>query len=136
MIQFYALSVVLNIVGGYALLSAGIKDRGDPFDGLRAFARGEVFRLLVGFFSGVVALFKLLTAVEGDIPVIGDLFPSLTGLLCGTSLLLEYYFSKSSVTSKGLDRLKGFFLGRRKIIGILGIVAGIGHFIFPRVLFL
>jgi hypothetical protein len=136
MIQFYLLSILCNLLGGYALFVAGAGAREDPFEPLRAFTRGEAFRLTVGMLSGVTALFKLLTAIEGDVPVIGDMVPALSGMACGISLLLEYYCSKSQVSSKALERLKSVFIKRRKAIGLLSIIAALAHFVFPRVVFL
>lgn len=136
MIQFYFLSIVLNLLGGYALVSM---DDGGPLGGaesLNALFRGEIARLLLGVLSVAVGFFKLLTVVRGDVPVVGDLIPALAGLSVGVSLLVDYYKSRSTV-DKPLP--KGFelvFVKNRRYIGYAAMVAAALHFLFPTVLFL
>jgi hypothetical protein len=136
MIQFYFLSVFLNVLAGIALVSADYPEGGAPLPGLRSFLRGDSFSLAAGTLSIATGIFKFLTPVEGDIPVIGDILPALSGLASGFSLLLGYYSAKSAVASKTMENLKKIFIEKRRTFGIIGISAGILHFVFPRIVLL
>jgi hypothetical protein len=136
MIQFYFLSVFLNVLAGIALLSADYPEGSSPFSGLRSFFRSDSFSLTAGTLSIAAGIFKFLTPIEGDVPVIGDLLPALSGLSSGFSLLLGYYCAKSAVSSKTMDRLKRIFIEKRKTLGIIALTAGILHFVFPRIILL
>ncbi len=136
MIQFYFLSVFLNAAAGLALASRNDGATTGPLAGLRAFLSGDAPRLIVGSLSVVTAVFKFLTPVEGDVPVIGDLAPALAGLLSGVALLLDYYRSKSDVASPGLERVFKLILGRRRALGVAALAAAALHFVFPRIVLL
>lgn len=136
MMQFYLLSVLLNLVGGYALYSTKKPDGGNAFDGVRVFLRQETFRLVIGLLGCIVGLFKLLTVTDGDIPVIGDFSAALIGLLVGFTLLFEFYRNHSTLASKRADRIERLLLANSHIVGAAGMAAAVVHFLFPRVLFL
>ncbi|HSV56957.1 MAG TPA: hypothetical protein VLH39_07600 [Magnetospirillaceae bacterium] len=136
MIQFYFLSVLLNIVGGYALLVQGGGDKGTSFDGVRTFLRDMTVRLVLGVLTIVVGFFKLLTVMRGDIPIVGDFLPAVAGMATGFSLLLEFYRSNSNVTTETLERMDRILTSNRRIVGISSIVIGFVHFLFASVLFL
>ena len=110
-------------------LQTAINARGTFFD-------DGTFRLVVAILAGLTGIFKLLSAVQNDVPVIGDLFPALAGLAACGALLVEFYSSRASVGLKLPEPLTGVFVGGRKYIGIFCVIAGVLHFIFPRVLFL
>jgi len=136
MVQFYLLSVLINIVSGYALASARTEPKGTKADGIREFFKDTTIRLVLGILCTTVGFFKLLTVMRGDIPVVGDLLPSLAGLASGFTLLLEFYKSNSNVTTDALERLDGIFVANQRIIGIATMIIGFAHFLFPNVLFL
>jgi hypothetical protein len=134
--QFYLLSVVMNLVGGYMLHSDGKPDKGNAFDGVRAFLRVETCRLVVGVMAFVTGLFKLLTVTDGDIPVIGDFGAALVGILVGFSLVFEFYRKHTTLSTKNSELLEKIFLSKKNVVGIAGMCASMVHFVFPRVLFL
>ncbi len=136
MMQFYLLSVIMNLCGGYALYSEGKADRGNAFDGVRAFLGLENFRLVTGILCMITGVFKLLTVTDGDIPIIGDFSPALIGLLVGFTLLFEFYRKHSSLSSPKTQRLEAIFLKNKGYVGMAGMAASLIHFVFPRVLFL
>ena len=94
------------------------------------------FRLVVAILSGLTGVLKLLSTVQNDVPVIGDLIPAVAGLAACFALLIEFYIQKSKVELKLPAFLTTVFIGGRKYLGIFCIIAGVLHFIFPRVLFL
>ncbi|MBL8968267.1 MAG: hypothetical protein JNG85_14770 [Spirochaetaceae bacterium] len=91
MIQFYFLSILLNVVGGYALAIDATHRSSPAVDGLRAFLRDPTVRLVIGILTIVTGAFKLLAVVRGDIPVVGDFVPAVAGLAVGATILLELY---------------------------------------------
>ncbi|MBN2874058.1 MAG: hypothetical protein JXM71_03095 [Spirochaetales bacterium] len=136
MVQFYLLSVLMNIAAGYALVSFATEPKGTKVDGVREFMKDGTIRLIVGILGTTVGFFKLLTVMRGDIPVVGDFLPSIAGIVAGFTLLLEFYRANSNVTTSSIDKLDAIFIANRKLIGIVSIVAGFAHFLFPNVLFL
>ncbi|TFG83038.1 MAG: hypothetical protein E4H20_06435 [Spirochaetales bacterium] len=136
MIQFYLLSVVMNLVAGYALFSSDTESKGGILDGVREFTRDQTIRLIMGILTFIVGFFKLLTVMRGDIPVVGDLLPSLAGMAAGISLLLEFYRSNANVTTDTLDKLDRVFVANRRIVGIVAMSSALVHFLFANVLFL
>lgn len=144
MLQFYFLSIMLNLVSGMILLygkNFAEKGAAQARPGLNIFGEGSVFddrtfRLVVGILTMFVGLMKLLSVVHNDVAVVGDLIPALAGLVCGFSLILEYVMSR---TKEGLELpsfMRIVFVENRKYIGIFGIAAAVLHFTFPEVILL
>lgn len=136
MIQFYLLSVLLNIVAGYALYSYESEPRGSLFDGIRVFLKDQTVRLIMGILTFTVGFFKLLTVMRGDVPVVGDLLPSVAGMAVGVTLLLEFYRSTANVSTDAIDKLDKIFIANKRLVGIVAMVSGLVHFLFANVLFL
>jgi hypothetical protein len=82
------------------------------------------------------ALVKLLTSFPGAVPILGDLIPSVAGLLGGASLLIEYYITQSPSEAKLNPKLETIFIANKKYIGILCILSALLHFLFPKVILL
>ena len=135
MMQFYFLSIVLNFFAGYALVFDP-EARSGTLEGVRELLRKETVRLVLGLLTASVGLFKLISAVRGDVPVIGDLFPSLAGVLSGFSLVLEYYRARTTLHVEFSDKLHLIFVKNSKWLGIGAMTASFAHFLFPTVLFL
>ena len=137
MLQFYFLSVLMNALAGYILFfghSDGVLDFRCGFS-----VKSETFRLVVGILSAFTGLFKLLSSIEGDLPLIGDLIPAAAGVLCGFILIFEYYSIRSAARSFEEDsgkKIDGFLIANKKLIGAIAIVAAVLHFLFPTVLLL
>jgi hypothetical protein len=136
MVQFYLLSVLLNIVAGYSLISFETSSKGTKFDGIREYLKDSTTRLILGILCSTVGFFKLLTVMRGDIPVVGDFIPSVAGMAAGFTLLLEFYRANSNVTTTTLDKLDSIFVANRRIVGIVSVSSGLVHFLFANVLFL
>lgn len=136
MIQFYALSVFLTILAGYALVSRDAPQRGTATDGIRSFLSDRIVRLILGIMSTSVGFFKLLAVMRGDIPVVGDLLPAAAGMASGFTLLLEFYRDSSEVKSELVAKLEGALLDKSRLIGIAAMATGFIHFLFAQVIFL
>ena len=133
MLQFYFLSVFLNAFVGYLLFFEG----NDVFELKNIFQGSETFTLVLGILSALTGLLKLLSPVEGDMPVMGDIVPAVTGFICGFILLFEFYNRRSSLeNSEQTEKINRVFIGNKKIIGAAAIIVAVLHFLFPRVLLL
>jgi len=135
MLQFYFLSVLLNALAGYILISGddvGVLEFKSSFS-----LKDETLRLVTGILSVVTGLLKILSPVEGDVPVVGDLVPAITGFLAGFVLIFEYYRGRTSLEiTANVDRIDRILVSNKKIIGVAAIIAAGLHFLFPKVLLL
>lgn len=94
------------------------------------------FRLIIAILTFITGLMMLLTPIQDDVRVVGDLIPAIAGLAGGFALLLEYYSGKSAQAASLPKVLVNIFVGGKRYLGVVCILAGILHFIFPKVLFL
>ncbi|HNY22170.1 MAG TPA: hypothetical protein PKO22_08490 [Treponemataceae bacterium] len=137
MLQFYFLSILLNAIIGYMLVYA---DRESldivPDARVPAIVHDETFRLVLGILTAVTGFFKLLTPVRGDIPVIGDLFPALTGLAGGFAVLYEYYKTRTTVDEEALPPFVRKIIDGKRYVGVACLMAAAFHFLFPTIPFL
>lgn len=132
MIQLYALSVFANVLTG--LLVASEAGEGTGFFGqLRKLFEENNLKFSLGVASLVIAVFKLLGPIEGDVPVIGDLLPVLAGLATGSILLFDFFRASSTIKSTTVERLEGLIVDYRKTVGIAAAAAGALHFFVPTV---
>ncbi|MGN0730069.1 hypothetical protein [Treponema sp.] len=148
MVQFYFLSVLLNIFAGLILVYGKnlIVQKQDSFDdeiesdkrisfgGLNFDSPG--FRLVVGVLCVFVGVMKILSVFRNDVPVVGDLLPVAAGFFSGASILLEYYIYTSSEIDSVPPAVCKVFIDSRKIIGAGCILIGILHFVFPQAMLL
>ena len=177
MIQFYFLSVLINIIAGLILIygidlteneaavpsvsTSGTTDFSEDIDDEDPFAdldsasspassaagdeasrtsvmkgvNNPVFRLVIGVLAVFIGFMKILSVFSGDLPIIGDILPAFAGLLGGASLLIEYFVS-SSDSIYVPDNIQTVFIDSRKSIGVICVVAGLLHFILPKVILL
>lgn len=139
MIQFYFLSVLLNILGGYALAAKKNEPASAILRGTQLIISDKGLRLALAVLSLAVGLLKLLFALRGDIPIIGDFLPAIAGMVVGAALLLELSdkadlpFMKEGTLGARIEKI---LVSYRVPIGYAGIIAGVAHFLFPMVLFL
>jgi uncharacterized membrane-anchored protein len=96
----------------------------------------ETIRLVLGILTLVSGLLKLLSSIQGDIPVIGDLLPAVLGLLAGFILIFDYYRTKTSIGSEKSELIEGIIEKNKRWLGFVTIASAILHFLFPTVLFL
>ena len=132
MLPFYYLSVTTNLIMGFILVFSA-KNK-EEFNVKYPFLRDPTFLLVLLIFTGISAVFKLLSPVGGSMLLIGDLIPALSGFL-GCTVFLDRWIqaSKSQLT------LPAFFtriVDFEQIIGFCCLFAGITHLLFSQVLFL
>lgn len=132
MLPFYFLSVTTNLMmGGILLLSA--KDK-EEFSIKYPLLNNPTFLLVLLIFSGISAVFKLLSPVEGNTPIIGDIVPALSGVL-GCIVFFERWV-KASENQLTLPPFFARILTFEQPIGFFCLFAGVTHLLFSSVLFL
>lgn len=153
MLQFYFLSILLNLVTGLVLFCEKDQVQDDLLDGefsfsedgaeggtsgnpILGFMESKNFKLVLGVLGVLVGLLKLLSVVQNDVPVIGDLFPAVAGLMGGFCVLLQFYMETNSIDYAPNGLLQMIFVENRRTIGICCLVVATLHFVFPKVLFL
>ncbi|MDR2535504.1 MAG: hypothetical protein LBD29_05660 [Treponema sp.] len=135
MIQFYFLSILCNATAGYILISdreQGDKNAIDTDPTISA--KQDTFRLVLGILTMITGLFKLLSVIQGDLPVVGDIIPALLGFGSGSVLLVKYYRKNTTFEPKTFSLFELFLDRYKKQIGYLAVGAAILHFLFPQAL--
>jgi hypothetical protein len=131
MVQVYLLLVVLNLLAGLVLARGGLKVARPAWDSFFTALDSKLARGILGaatFLSGFVGLIFVL---PGDQLFVGDLFPSLTALLSGTILVLDFY-QKEPPPPENDDVL----VKNRVLIGLVALTFGLIHFFVPGILLL
>jgi len=137
MVQFYLLAVILNILGGLILAAPLLQEKIPMLEKLHEGLRINIAsRMVFILLSLVVGIFKILSVTKGDVAVVGDLLPALSLLLMAGVFFLDYYKEQSEIGSSFIDKLQRIFVDNKSAIGIILVVIGLLHFLFPRVLFL
>jgi hypothetical protein len=136
MIQFYFLSILFNATAGFVLVNEGTDIESSIESGLKFSLRNETFRLVLGVLTMATGLLKLLSATQGDIQVIGDFVPAVTGLAAGFILLFGYYQDRSLIDDDKNTHLEHIVNKNRKWIGFAAMIVAVLHFLFPQVLLL
>lgn len=131
MVQFYFLSVMLNLLIGVML----VFNTEDSAVSKILDTENTLFHLIVGILSVFVALVKLLSPV-GGVLFLGDLLPAAGGFAGGACLLVQYFYDRASSDVPVSDAVSRIFIGNQKYIGIACLVCAVLHFICPAVLFL
>jgi hypothetical protein len=130
MVQFYALSVVVNLVSGLLLAVGEGEKKTSALTKLKDLFDTKAAKFSLGLLAVIIGLFKILTPTAGDVVVVGDIFPAVAGFALGGILLLDFFRASSdSEPSKLTSRI----LANKRFVGIAGLIAGILHFLMPGV---
>jgi hypothetical protein len=138
MLQLYYLSITCNALAGYLLLR---QDSDGGTDVFNAFSTGtpagaKLRNIIAGIVCFIVGVLKLLSSVLGTTPVVGDLFPALSGVVCGFILCLNYYSAVNEDVAARHPDLFNFITKHKKIFGSAAVISAVLHFMFPTALFL
>jgi hypothetical protein len=135
MVQFYFLSILFNALTGYILFTDS--SRKDVVGGAGlAYLGNATFRLVTGILTMLSGFLKLLSVSSGDVPVIGDLVPSLLGLFSGFVLVFDYYRSRTTLPQEKTEHFGATLDKNKKWIGGAAIASAALHFLIPSVLLL
>lgn len=137
MYQIYFLSIFFNIFAGITL---GY-DKFSTNTSFTSVFNPEFFKrlnlwVILGVGTFVVGFLKILSVSPGDVKVVGDLIPALSGMVMGFTLILGYYREKSTVSTHTVEKMDNLLLENKTAIGVTGIVSAVLHFFLHTVLFL
>ena len=141
MVQIYFLLVLLNISTGLVLARSGLKRSLGPWDSWFLPFENKLIRGLLGVLTFLTGFLGLIFVLPGDQIFLGDLFPSVTALLGGTLLVLEYYHKdpvaeEASEAVPETTKIEDFLVSNKIIIGVVCLTFGLLHFFSPSVVFL
>lgn len=136
MVQIYLLLVFLNVLAGLLLARHGLKRSLGSWDSFFVPFEHRLVRGLVGLATFLTGFLGLLFVLPGDQIFLGDLFPSVTALLGGTILVLEYYQKDSGDASRPPTKIEDFLVSNKLIVGVVCLTFGAIHFFSPTVVLL
>jgi hypothetical protein len=138
--QVYLLSVVSLIVTGLALSSDYL---GKKSVFLAAFGRlreNRSLQISTGLITALIGVLKLIIRSPREtVAVVGDLLPAAAGIILGIILIGEALRKGPEAAEgaeKSVEKVTRAIMPYRNPVGIAGIVVGLLHFLFPRILFL
>jgi TctA family transporter len=135
-IQFYFLSILFNALAGFILFTENSEGESSLEERIKLPVNNEIFRLVLGILALVTGLLKLLSSIQGDLPVIGDLVPAFTGFFTGFILVFSYYDEHASTDEGKFRNFGAAVLRNKKWMGLAAMAAAVLHFLFPQVLLL
>ena len=133
MVQIYFLLVLLNVTTGLVLARSGLKRSLGDWDAWFLPFESRMVRGILGTLSFLTGFLGLIFVLPGDQIFLGDLFPSVSGLLGGTILILEYYRKEESPEAA---KIEDFLVSNKIIVGVVCLTFGLLHFFSPTVVFL
>ena len=136
MIQIYFLSVFLNILAGLILLSG--EGKGGPTVNVSfSFLNDETLKLVAGILSIAIGVLKILSPAEGNIIILGDLFPAAAGLASGLILCFDFNQKRSTIIAdEEKTSIIPLLVKNKRIAGFAALCAAVLHFLFPKVFLL
>ena len=136
MFQLYLLTVLTNILAGLALAGGFLSERFERFSEYTDFMDNSMYRVVLAGVSILVGIINLFNTYEGDIGFIGDLLPSLSGIITGVLLIAEYISNrregaqdKATELAEKVGSFSGPYL---TIVGVSAIIIGILHAVLVR----
>lgn len=150
---FYFLSVASLLMAGLILSSELLGKKIDFFFDFTKFTKTyPLFLLILGIVVLLIGAFKFAISVGNagiGIPVVGDFFPAIGGLLGGLLLILYYIANKDgadvaeavdtetpeNTAASRFKKVKDFAMTYRGIIGLILIAIAVIHLFVPQILF-
>ena len=133
MVQIFFLLVLFNVAVGLILARAGLKRSLGAWDAWFVPFEARLTKGILGLLTFLTGFLGLIFVLPGDQIFLGDLFPSVSALLGGTILVLEYY--RHETPPEGV-KLEDFLLDNKVIVGVICLTFGLLHFVSPTVVFL
>lgn len=135
--QMYLLTVIVNLWVGLTFLLPWLSEKYPIFDDFKSLVDKIPLQVKLGFSIFVLALGLVKLLLSYNIVLVGDLFPSITLILASVVLFGSILKEKPDILSlsdKWMDLINKVH-EKQTIIGFLCIVAGILHFLIPRIIF-
>lgn len=128
------LSDDINVTDTKNKKKASIKNMGNKISSSEIFSN-KTFRLVIGVLAFIVGLFKLFVVVKSPVIIFADFFPAVFGMISGFAILINFYFSKSSIEFVP-EVLNVLFIKNVTVLGFCTIIIAVLHFLFPAALFI
>ena len=159
--HIYLLSVLSTIAAGATLAADYLVDKMPVLEPLRRFAASSRAKGMLGATALAIGVVKLFWRVPGEVIIVGDFLPAISGMLLGAMLMIDRYrerqllgdsvepatvgsetveddatpkLSDSGVT--GIAEIGDALKPYRTPLGLAGIAAGVIHFLLANVIFL
>jgi hypothetical protein len=137
MLQFYFLSIFVNILAGLTLTADYLGKRFKAFLPFKELFGKSNVKTTVGISAFVVGFLKLLIrSTPTDVPVVGDFLPAVAGLVMGAGLVLGIIKERGAEPTDKVGGLEKAVMTYRVPLGIAGLVISALHFLLPGALFL
>lgn len=136
--QVYFFSVVVIIFSGVLLSNASFGKR-FKYDVVfnTDFLEHKTVGVVFGILAALAGVIFILSPTVGDIPVVGDIIPALLGIVGGVSLVLKSLGKDSYAGENKFVAWLYDFLGTNlSILGLLMIIMGVIHILFPQTVLL
>ena len=124
MLQFYFLSVFFNLIAGFVL----VNDKKELID--LAILKEKTFRIVLGAICAVTGIIKLFVVVNTSAVIVGDLLPSVAGMVAGFCLIIQ------DTDNKFPQWFNRIFITNKMIVGFVCLGIALLHFVVPGALFL
>ncbi|CAD7838800.1 hypothetical protein S1OALGB6SA_2358 [Olavius algarvensis spirochete endosymbiont] len=134
MFQLYLLTVLTNILVGFALAREFISARFERFSEHTNFMNNGLYRIVLVAASILIGFINLFSIYPEDIAVLGDLLPSLAGIVAGILLLVDYLRNRiaKTETTEIAEEVEQNSAPYLSIVGIGSVIIGILHAVFPK----
>ena len=133
MVQFYALSVFVNLIAGLVVSTDSEDIKNTTLLKVRDFVKDQTVGFTWGLLALVIGVFKLLSPLQGDVPVVGDIVPAVSGIALGVVMLFDFFKAGTQISSEIVDKIGGHIAKHRRAIGLFGMVSAVLHFFMPSV---
>jgi hypothetical protein len=134
MLQFYFLSIFTNLCAGLSFFSDWFAGKTSGLASVVLALSSRRVKMAVGCSVLLVGFATLFFPAESPI-VLGDLFPSLVGMIMGVALLFEVFKQDALLPAERVDKTEGQEkapAGYRFAFGVLGLAAAVLHFFLPE----
>jgi uncharacterized protein YggT (Ycf19 family) len=142
MIQVYFFSILILFVGGLSLLFRNIEINKKLLHPLKRILVNRGVQIGLGIASLVAGFLEFFIFTKADgILILENLFPALTGLILGGSLLLSVFTKKDKeqegeIIKQDTGKIRSVVKKYHIPIGITSMSVAVLHLIFPAVIFL
>ncbi len=133
MVQIYLLLVLGNIIMGLILSRDFFYKKFESFSSINQILSSEILQVTIGSIGTIVGILALFLRFTGNILIIGDLIPAILAIISGITIFVEYISQEEDKDSSVILFIVKTFVKNKNILGFLGIVFGLIHFLAPSI---
>ena len=132
MLQFYFLSIAINLLAGAALSSEYLGEKLSAFAPLKELFSNGKSRVFLGFAAVVVGILKFIVRAPVDSVVfVGDFLPAVSGLGLGVALLTDFFKQRFTQQTQAIEKMEKITMTYKTPIGLAGMIVAVLHFLIP-----